>query len=57
MYYSNYFLSKRNLTIVVLILTLSFSYNMKAQENQQFYNYGFEEWVNEGSDKAEPERT
>lgn len=54
MYYSNYFLSKRNLTLVVLILTLSFSHNMKAQENQQFYNYGFEEWVNEGSDKAEP---
>lgn len=39
---------------LVSVLMFSISFGVKAQENKQFYNYGFEEWVNEGQSTVEP---
>ena len=48
------FILKKGLLCLVLILTSSFYFNLEAQENQQFYNYGFESWIHEGTEDVEP---
>ena len=53
----NKFVSKKNilhLAISSAIMFSGLSLNAQRVEEQQFYNYGFESWVNEGSEEAEP---
>ena len=53
----NIFPKKKSLLNFAILSSIFFSgLNLNAQrvEEQQFYNYGFENWVNEGSEEAEP---
>lgn len=53
----NIFPKKKSLLNFAILSSIIFSgLNLNAQrvEEQQFYNYGFENWVNEGSEEAEP---
>ena len=53
----NKFVSKKNilhLAISSAIIFSGLSLNAQRVEEQQFYNYGFESWVNEGSEEVEP---
>lgn len=53
----NKFISKKNilhLAISSAIIFSGLSLNAQRVEEQQFYNYGLESWVNEGSEEVEP---
>ena len=54
--FTNYFNGKMRLFLVlfVAIFALGFTANAQAPYGEQYYNYGFEEWKNEGSDNIEP---
>lgn len=54
MIFSNFFFKKNIFTYVLTLSLVLFSSNVKSQDYQQFYNYGFEEWINEGQETVEP---
>lgn len=54
--FTDYFNGKMRSFLVLSLTIFAFGFIAKAQApyGEQYYNYGFEEWVNEGADNVEP---
>lgn len=53
-FFTNYLHLGKRLFIALLLTTFAFNLTIEAQSGDQFYNYGFEEWKNEGASTVEP---
>ncbi|MBR6774349.1 MAG: T9SS type A sorting domain-containing protein [Bacteroidales bacterium] len=53
-FFINYLPRNKRAFVTLLLTVFAFGFTAKAQYGDQFYNYGFEEWVNEGSSTVEP---